>query len=119
MMYITSNITNNKRYFKTIRPNTKKANDLIYRYQWALKREPKSLSVLNWYKSPSYNKVRAEMQIQEFMQEYDGWDYRVMGGNDFLFCAGWLTIGIDEKTGEANTYLMYETYSTTYVTLYK
>ena len=63
-------------------------NQLRAKYQEYLKAPIRF--VPNVYKHPSVNKLRAELNILEYMRFNDGYGYRVMSYNSSFFTAGYI-----------------------------
>lgn len=62
---------------------TKKQQGMLNAYNHATMK-----SIHELYKKPSWRKENAEYQIQKYMKECNGYDYRVIGGNCSTFsCA--------------------------------
>ena len=89
--------------------NTKKAQDLIYRFNHST-----FVMLQDCYKSYSKHKFRAFQECVTKSFEMDGWGFRIISFNTMSFTCGWLYE--DKETGVIM--LNVETYRNTYTIEY-
>lgn len=74
---------------------------------WARYERAEARSVGQFYKKPSSKKINIERNLLRTMRREHGKDYKILGGNMFMFTAAWRTAeGLRVKTS-ANSYLIF------------
>ena len=82
--------------------NTKKAKALINNYHY-YSGKYESYDIFNFYKKPSFNKIKAWQFCKELTSKNNSNDLHICGGNSEFFSAGFTMIENDKK------YLIYIT----------
>lgn len=78
----------------------------LEKYYLSLYEKSEMMSLKDLYKSCSSDKEDAEWRIRYFMREdYQGYSYRVLGGNSFYFTCAYKYKATDKDTGEVIEYL--------------
>lgn len=66
-------------------------------------------SVTQAYKTPSTRKIGIEGYILNEMRGLNGWGYRVLSHNGFIFTCGYLCEMADQETGEITVHMIIHT----------